>query len=143
MGNIRSFIELTCTATKKAHMKGGKYMTEKILLPPKKYNELLKKVPSRARVIYEAILILSLEKGYCYASNKYFAEYYGIHRQTVWRNLKFLLDKGMIEQFSPPDCRNKSFRALAPIYYIDNKRKKLCTENSTSNIFYLCTENGT
>lgn len=39
---------------------------------------------------------LTAEKGYCYASNKYFSELFKVPEQTISRKLKILQDKGYI-----------------------------------------------
>lgn len=48
---------------------------------------------------------LCAEKGYCYASNTYLAELFGIPEQSISRKLKKLKDKGYIEiQYTKKGC---------------------------------------
>lgn len=55
-----------------------------------------KELPPAAKLMYGEIYALSNGKGYCWANNTYFAELYGVHKNTVsiWINL--LIKKGYI-----------------------------------------------
>lgn len=59
-----------------------------------RYDENLK---DKAKLLYGEITSLSDKNGYCYASNNYFAELYGISKTTVSLLIKNLLDKGYIQ----------------------------------------------
>lgn len=47
-------------------------------------------ISSRAKLLYGYIVSLSQQKGYCFATNKHFAEKFGVCRKTITRDLKEL-----------------------------------------------------
>ena len=51
----------------------------------------------KAKLLYGEITSLSDKYGYCYASNKYFAESYGVTVTTISLLIKNLVEKGYIE----------------------------------------------
>ena len=55
-----------------------------------------KELKDKAKLLYGEIVSLSNKEGYCYASNKYFAELYGISVTTVSLLIKDLIDKNYI-----------------------------------------------
>ena len=50
-----------------------------------------------AKLLYGELTALTQKEGYCWASNKYFAELYGVDERTITRWLTALSDKGYIE----------------------------------------------
>lgn len=56
-----------------------------------------KKISSDAKLLYGEIAIKCNLKGYCYASNNFFAELFGCNVRSVQRYLKELEDAGFIE----------------------------------------------
>lgn len=53
-------------------------------------------IPSGAKLLYGEISSLTDARGYCFASNKYFAELYGVGIRTVQRYLDALKNAGLI-----------------------------------------------
>lgn len=56
-----------------------------------------KELKDKAKLLYGEISALSNKDGYCYASNSYFAELYGITNTTVSLLIKNLVEKGYLE----------------------------------------------
>ena len=55
-----------------------------------------KNLKDKAKLLYGEIVALSNKDGYCYASNKYFSDLYGISTTTVSLLIKDLIDKNYI-----------------------------------------------
>lgn len=49
-----------------------------------------------AKLVFSEILVLSIKDGYCYASNNYFAELYGVGIATIKRAVALLMEKNYI-----------------------------------------------
>lgn len=55
------------------------------------------KLKANSKLLYGEITALSNKKGYCYASNNYFAELYGVSKETISRWIKELIDRGYLK----------------------------------------------
>ena len=53
-------------------------------------------IPPNAKLLYGEITALSNEKGYCWASNKYFADLYKVKTPTISSWIQKLRDSGFI-----------------------------------------------
>lgn len=58
-----------------------------------RYNKNLK---DKAKLLYGELTALANEKGYCWASNSYFAELYEVSKSTISRLIKNLNEEGYI-----------------------------------------------
>ncbi len=58
-----------------------------------RYDSTLK---DKAKILYSEITALSTKDGYCYASNKYFADLYNVTPTTISLLIKDLVDRGYI-----------------------------------------------
>ena len=56
-----------------------------------------KNLTDGAKLLYGEITALCNEKGYCWATNGYFSELYGVTKVTISRWIKSLIDEGYIE----------------------------------------------
>jgi DNA-binding transcriptional regulator YhcF (GntR family) len=87
-----------------------------------------------AKLLYGEITALSNKLGYCYASNNYFAELYGVSKNTVSRWLSDLTKLGFI---TIEIKRNKNKEITKRIIGIDKKVvtpiDKIVKGNNTSN----------
>ena len=110
-------------------------MTEKpnyyAIIPAKVRYSSLK---PNAKLLYGEITALSNKLGYCYASNNYFAELYGVSKNTVSRWLSDLTKLGFI---TIEIQRNKNKEITKRIIGIDKKVvtpiDKIVKGNNTSN----------
>ena len=110
-------------------------MTEKptyyAIIPAKVRYSSLK---PNAKLLYGEITALSNKLGYCYASNKYFAELYGVSKNTVSRWLSDLSKLGFIT-IEIQRNKNKEItkRIIGIDKKVDNPIDKIVKENNTSN----------
>lgn len=56
-----------------------------------------KKIKDKAKLLYGEIVALSNKEGVCFASNKYFADLYGVSNTTISLLIKELIKNGYIE----------------------------------------------
>lgn len=56
-----------------------------------------KKLIPSAKLLYGEITALSNKKGFCFASNEYFAELYGVSKKTISLWIKSLIDNGHLK----------------------------------------------
>ena len=54
-------------------------------------------IPANAKLLYGEITALCNDKGYCWASNDYFAKLYNVSSRSIIRWIKSLTDKGYID----------------------------------------------
>jgi len=55
------------------------------------------KIPANAKLLYGEITALCNQKGFCWSSNQYFAELYGVSNTSVSSWVKQLIDAGFIK----------------------------------------------
>jgi len=103
-------------------------------------------IPPNAKLLYGEITALANEKGYCWASNKYFAELYKVKERTVTGWVASLIEKGFIKsEVSKEDDKygRKIFlegvEDLFPKKTKEGRKKVL--HNTTDNIIYNNTTN--
>lgn len=68
----------------------------------------------KSQILYGYITALSIKKGYCYATNKFFAKEMGVCRKTITRALKELTDANMIVSKYVRDENGNRVRAICP-----------------------------
>ncbi|WP_142419070.1 conserved phage C-terminal domain-containing protein [Clostridium sp.] len=84
------------------------------------------KISDKAKLLYGEITALANKEGYCWASNAYFAELFGVNKKSISRNIQELVDRGYI---------------ISRIIYEGKmiKERRLYINNPTNNIIG-CTE---
>ena len=86
-----------------------------------RYDESL---PPNAKLLYGEITALCNAEGYCWASNKYFADLYGVSVLSIKRWIKALIDRGYITSRLIYKEGSKE---------IDMRWVQICTEGSIKN----------
>ena len=98
-----------------------------------------------AKLLYGEITALCNEKGYCWATNKYFAELYGASKQTVSRWIKSLSDKGYIQSrvIYKEGTKEIDNRYITILEYPINKNDNTYTKKSDEPIYKNAKDNNT
>jgi len=90
-----------------------------------------KNLKDKAKLLYGEITALCNEQGYCWATNSYFAELYGIAKETVSRLIKNLADQKYIyiqlEYKDKQIIRRKIY--LGSVIPIDQKINTYCVKS--------------
>ena len=73
------------------------------------------KLNSSQKVLYTEIDALSRKQGYCFASNKYFADLYGVHKITISAWIKSLKQAGVIKVHYEITNGNVELRKITPL----------------------------
>lgn len=102
-----------------------------------RYDNSLK---DKAKLLYGEITALSDKNGYCYASNRYFAELYNVSQTTISMLIKNLIDNGYIEseiiyKEGSKEILNRYLKIIKGGYLKNFKEgiKENLKDNNTSN----------
>ena len=82
-----------------------------IIPAPVRYDN---KLPDGAKILFSEITALSNVKGYCYASNGYFAKLYDKHNVTISRLISQLEKRGHIKTITTKDEKGTN-RKIYPL----------------------------
>lgn len=82
-------------------------LTKEMILHQKKKLKSDKRVIKTARFLYNDLIKLSNKKGYCYATNKYLSEEFGVHPDTISHWLTSLERANYIERKEVHDQRTR------------------------------------
>ena len=88
-------------------------------------------IPAQAKLLYGELTTLTNKMGYCWATNQYFANLYGMTEENISRLLKKLEDKGFIKQEYDFTQDNKSRRK---IYLIKTEPCQKCQGSLDKNV---------
>lgn len=66
-------------------------------------------LPDKAKLLFGEITALTNKHGYCYASNKYFAELYKCSERTISRLINQLADENYFKIFHDGNCNRKIY----------------------------------
>lgn len=101
-------------------------------------------IPPSAKLMYGEITALSGKEGYCWASNKYFAELYNVSRETVSRWIKQLVEAGFINKHIEYGKNKEVLRRKLTIFRVPPRinpgtppRKKVKGINTSINIINI------
>lgn len=94
-----------------------------------------KSLNDKSKLIYALINGLSNEQGYCWANNHYFAEFFGVSKETISRAISLLEKCGFVEIIIDENAGNsrKIFIAENPFLKQEktkNKEKRVLTKTS-------------
>ena len=93
----------------------------------------ISKIPAGAKILYGDILMLSKVKGYCFASNNFFADIYGVHVNSITNWINFLKINKFINTKYKINHEGRSTRRLYPTEICGNKHKKLWSKKIKTN----------
>ena len=100
-------------------------------------------IPAGAKLLYGEISSLTDARGYCFASNKYFAELYGVGIRTVQRYLDALKNAGLI-RITDGEGGNVERKIFAGINPLSDPHDKIDTggdKNDTAPVTELSPPN--
>ena len=103
------------------------------------------KLNSSQKVLYTEIDALSRKQGYCFASNAYFADLYGVHKITISAWIKSLKQAGVIKVHYEITNGNVEMRKITPLSKNTNTPKQKHLPPLSENTKYNNTKynNGT
>ena len=96
---------------------------------------------SSAKLLYGEISLYSTQYGFCWASNKHFAELYGVSVRTIQNWLTLLSEKGYISIKNGNDSAEKGEKNFTPrrkIFRVDSEKNFTLKNinNNNINIYY-------
>ena len=100
-----------------------------------RYDNSLK---DKAKLLYSEITSLSNKDGYCYATNKYFADLYGVSITTISLLIKQLVDRGYIKseiiyKEGTKEILNRYLKIIKEGYLRKVKDNNINTNNKNNN----------
>lgn len=86
-------------------------------------------IPANAKLLFAEISALTGKEGYCYATNGYFSELYGLTDRTISKLLSILSDRGMIriEDRDGGSTVRRIYAGLNPLADVADPLKKNST----------------
>lgn len=84
------------------------------------------------KIIYAEITALSILRGYCFATNKYFSNLYNCHVNTISRRIKALEKRGYIKVEITRDEKTKKY--TRKIYLTENFIQKALTKTDEESL---------
>ena len=91
---------------------------------------------SSQKVLYTEIDALSTKKGYCFASNAYFADLYGVQKSTISAWIKALKDAKVIKVYYDISNGNVGVRKITPLLKNQNPPSQKSKEPLLKNQKY-------
>lgn len=87
-----------------------------------------KEVPPLGRLLYGEITALCNQRGYCFATNQYFADLYEVSIRTIQKSIKSLVDPGFIrvevDRSAPKGADRRIYIVDVPAFDLDRHEKK-------------------
>lgn len=102
-----------------------------------------KKIMTGAKLLYGEITALCNEKGYCWATNEYFANLYGVSKRTIINWINSLADAGYIQtDIKYKEGTNQIEKRMISLPDTPIKKKEVkCAEPQERDSTYPCEEN--